>query len=99
MALDSGVNFPKLLVDVALGNPVERKPYRTGVVLRWWVGDLLRAAYVLRGRPAGFTGEFPNRLAGLKELLGKQPPGTRNQVFRWNDPIPALAEIVARAWR
>jgi predicted ATP-grasp superfamily ATP-dependent carboligase len=99
LAIDAGVNFPRLLLDVARGKPVRCDSYKAGVVSRWWLGDFRRTLRVLRGRPDGYTGDFPGRLAGLRELFGNQPPGTLNQVFRWNDPLPAIAEIVALARR
>jgi len=97
LAIDAGVNFPRLLLDLALGKPIECRPYKVGVISRWWLGDLRRTLRVLRGRPAGYKGEFPGRLAGLREFFGKQPPGTLNQVFRRHDPLPACAEILSLA--
>ncbi len=94
LAIDAGVNFPELLVNVALGQPVTKPTYAEGVVLRWWLGDFIRALRVLKGRPLGFTGDFPSRLSGLLSFLGPQPLRTRNEVFRWNDPWPALGEFV-----
>ena len=99
LAIDAGVNFPRLLLDVMRGETVAPPPYQTGVVLRWWLGDLVRALHILQGRPEGFTGCYPGRLSWIKELFGRQPPGTLNQVLRWNDPWPALGEIVSLAWR
>lgn len=95
LATDAGVNFPKLLVQDALGEPVAPvREYRSGVVLRWWLGDFARLVRVFRGRPRGFTGPFPGRLASLREFLGPQAPGTRAEILRWDDPLPAVGEIV-----
>jgi predicted ATP-grasp superfamily ATP-dependent carboligase len=95
LATDSGVNFPQLLVDTALGRTTHAPAYRTGVVVRWWLGDLLRLGRVLKGRPRGFTGAFPSPLSAIREFLGPQPAGTRQEILRWNDPWPAAAEIVS----
>jgi predicted ATP-grasp superfamily ATP-dependent carboligase len=95
LATDAGVNFPKLLVDEALGNPNRANGYQTGVVVRWWLGDLARFFSVLKGRPAGFTGHFPTPLSALWDLLGPQPRGTRQEILRWSDPLPAIGEIVS----
>jgi predicted ATP-grasp superfamily ATP-dependent carboligase len=95
LATDAGVNFPRLMVRDALGLPALPAPsYRTGVVLRWWLGDLVRLARVFRGPPRGYTGAFPSRARALREFLGPQPDGTRAEVLRWDDPLPALGEVV-----
>jgi predicted ATP-grasp superfamily ATP-dependent carboligase len=100
LATDSGVNFPRLMVRDALGLPAEPVPsYRTGVVLRWWLGDLVRLARVFRGPPSGYTGRFPTRAEALREFLGTQPPGTRAEVLRWDDPLPAVGEILGAMTR
>ncbi len=95
LAIDAGVNFPRMLVDVTLGRPVQMPSYRTGVIVRWWLGDLVRTFKVMKGKPAGFTGLFPSRWSAIKEFLGPQPRGTKSEVFRWADPLPALGEIVS----
>jgi predicted ATP-grasp superfamily ATP-dependent carboligase len=95
LASDSGVNFPQMLVDDALGKPAPGAGYHSGVVVRWWLGDLMRLVRVFKGRPAGFTGRFPSRLTALREFFGPQPGGTRQEVLRWSDPLPAVGEIVS----
>lgn len=94
LAADAGVEFPRLLLEVVDGAVPAPPPYHEGVHSRWWMGDLLRTLRVLRGRPAGFPGDFPGRWSGIWELLGPQPAGTRNEVLRASDPLPALAELV-----
>ncbi len=95
LATDSGVNFPRLLAEVALGGTPRTPSYRDGVAVRWWLGDLLRTLRVLKGRPKGFPGHFPSRWSAIRDLLGRQPPGTRNEVLRRDDPCPAIAELLA----
>ncbi|HEY8176689.1 MAG TPA: ATP-grasp domain-containing protein [Gemmatimonadaceae bacterium] len=95
LATDAGVNFPALLVDDALGKPNRANGYESGVVVRWWLGDLVRLFRVLKGRPAGFTGSFPSPLSAIWEFLGPQPRGTRQEILRWSDPFPAVGEIVS----
>src|SRR5204862_7287045 len=47
LAVASGVDFPKLWVDLLRGAPVEpRTRYDTGVTLRWLWGDVKRLLYV-----------------------------------------------------
>jgi len=95
LAIDSGVNFPEIAVRTALGQYVSASPpsYRAGIVSRWWLGDLLRTLRVLRGPPPGFPGRFPSRRSGLRSFFGKQPPRTRNEILRPDDPWPAVGEV------
>jgi predicted ATP-grasp superfamily ATP-dependent carboligase len=95
LAIDSGVNFPSLLIDWLMGKRVEKPSYKEGVILRWWIGDFIRTLRVLRGRPMGFTGVFPSRLSAIAEFLGPQPSGTKNEVLRWTDCWPSLIEPIS----
>jgi predicted ATP-grasp superfamily ATP-dependent carboligase len=103
LATDAGVNFPRLLVEDALGtssgNSNGVAPYRTGVIVRWWLGDLMRLVRVFQGAPPGYAGSFPTRLSAMREFLGPQLPGTRPEILRWDDPLPALGEIVSALTR
>jgi predicted ATP-grasp superfamily ATP-dependent carboligase len=92
LAVDAGVNFPRLLLDMLCGKPIRKPIYREDVMLRWWLGDLIRTLRVLKGRPAGYTGKFPSRRCALREFLGDQPAGTRNELLRRNDWRPGLME-------
>ncbi len=94
LAVDAGVNFPEILVQTTLGQEVIPPSYREGVVVRWWLGDLVRAWRVLRGPPPGFPGRFPSRASGVRSFLGPQPPRTRNEILRRDDPWPAVGEVV-----
>ena len=95
LATDAGVNFPALIVADALGRASPSAGYMTGMVLRWWLGDLVRLARVFRGPPPGYDGAFPSRMAAVRQFLGPQPAGTRQEMLRWNDPLPAGGEIVS----
>lgn len=95
LAIDSGVNFPALLVDWLTGTRFEKPSYKTGVVLRWWAGDLVRTLRVLKGRPSGFVGSFPSRLSALRDFIGRQPKGTRNEILQWRDCLPSLIEPIS----
>jgi predicted ATP-grasp superfamily ATP-dependent carboligase len=94
LAIDAGVGFPRLLVEVAHGATPRPAPYRVGVTSRWWLGDLLRTLRVMRGRPAGYPGEFPTRRQAIRDFVLGRPAGSRNEVFRFDDPLPALGELV-----
>ena len=95
LAIDSGVNFPALLVDWVTGNRFDKPSYKTGVILRWWAGDLVRTLRVLKGRPAGFAGSFPSRSSALREFIGRQPKGTRNEILQWRDCMPSFIEPIS----
>ncbi len=99
LALDAGVDFPGLLVDMVSGAGRTVSSYAHGGILRWWLGDALRALRVLRGKPENFPGPFPSRLSGLRHLVRRQPAGTRSEVFRASDPWPGLAELLAATKR
>ena len=56
LAVDAGVDFPRLLVEAALGAPAPTSPgYRTGVRCRWWWGDVDHLIARLRGQSPGDT--------------------------------------------
>jgi predicted ATP-grasp superfamily ATP-dependent carboligase len=95
LAIDAGVNFPALLVDWIAGEHIQKPAYETGVIVRWWAGDFIRTLRVLKGRPSGFTGTFPTRLSAIREFLGPQPRGTRNEVLRWSDCLPSIVEPIS----
>jgi predicted ATP-grasp superfamily ATP-dependent carboligase len=89
LAIDAGVDFPRLLVESSLGLPsVLPEKYRVGQRLRWCLGDLdslylyWRGAYSWRqklARSAAFV------------LPGAGP--TRHEVNRWGDLRPAWFEL------
>lgn len=95
LAIAAGIDFPTLWVRLLLGEQVdESQGYREGVTVRWLWGDVKRFLYILRGRPSGFPGPYPTRLQGLRELVGRQPAGTRSETWDARDPLPALGELV-----
>ncbi|HXI33432.1 MAG TPA: ATP-grasp domain-containing protein [Gemmatimonadales bacterium] len=95
LAIDAGVDFPRLWLAILAGEGVGAAPrYREDVVLRWLWGDVKRFLYIVAGRPAGYPGRYPTIAQGLRELLGAQPPGTRLEAWDPRDPWPALGEWV-----
>jgi predicted ATP-grasp superfamily ATP-dependent carboligase len=92
LAVDAGVDFPRLLVDAALGRiPVEIPTWRTGVRLRWWWGEVDHMIARLR-RPDD-PGPRGGRVDAMRTfMLGGW--GSHNEVFRWHDPRPALRETL-----
>ena len=90
LAIDAGVDFPRLLVSCAFGRSVPAVThYRVGVRSRWFWGDVDHLYLQLRngGGPAG-------KLRALRDFLraGFRERGTREEVWRWRDPAPFVLE-------
>lgn len=95
LAIDSGVDFPRLLADAVLGEPPPARPEaRLGVRLRWELGDLDHAIALARGARGadGRTG----LAAALRAFLLPAGPNSHLEVLRAEDPAPFGHEL--RAW-
>ena len=97
LAVAAGLDFPTLWVRLLTGETIApgAAVYREGVTVRWLWGDVKRLLYILKGRPPGFPGPYPSRLQGLRELVARQPAGTRSETWDPRDPLPALGEWVS----
>jgi predicted ATP-grasp superfamily ATP-dependent carboligase len=94
LAVHAGVDFPRLLVELADSRGEAGVPaYRTGVRCRWWLGDVRHVAEVLAGPPAEYPGEFPGRMRTLAAFL-RPHAGTYHDNFMWSDPLPELGDWV-----
>ncbi len=94
LAIDSGVDFPRLWVSILKGETVAPVlNYTEGLPLRWMWGDIKRLFFIMRGAPAGYPGSFPGLGQGLKELFGPQPAGTIKEVWRRDDWWPGVGEV------
>jgi predicted ATP-grasp superfamily ATP-dependent carboligase len=94
LAVDAGVDFPYLCCQLALGQaPDIPASYKVGVRSRWLLGDLdhllLRMFHSGRDLPA----DAPSRLRTLVEFLTPAASGLHHDVFRLDDPRPALHEL------
>jgi predicted ATP-grasp superfamily ATP-dependent carboligase len=90
LAIDAGVDFPWLLYQTAFGSPPERElDYRSGVRLRWLLGDLDSLYLTLRDR------HFPvkTKLSTLLQFLKPAPFRTRHEVNRLSDLGPFWCEL------
>jgi predicted ATP-grasp superfamily ATP-dependent carboligase len=98
LAIDSGVDFPRLLVACALGEPYEpMPPYRVGVRSRWWWGQIDHL--VGRARHSAVTGGLSTGTRSARRVfgdlvLGPLRRGDYEEVLRWGDPRPFFNETI-----
>lgn len=96
LAIDAGVDFPRLLADLALGRPVAPSESRAGVRCRWWWGDIDQLVTRLKRSSAEL--HLPPGTPGVaamaaRVLLPWLSPG-RNEVLRLTDPGPGWFETL-----
>jgi biotin carboxylase len=88
LAVRAGVDFPYLYYRMALGENLPPPPeYRTGVTVRWLLGDLLalKNQFVATRKMPGYRDLFP-KVDGYDYLFA-------------DDPLPFAAELVLRPVR
>jgi predicted ATP-grasp superfamily ATP-dependent carboligase len=89
LAVDAGVDFPWLLYQLACGEqPEPVNSYKTGVQLRWYLGDLDNLYLTLRDKHYSY-GE---KLGAIRRFLTPSPFKTRHEIDRWGDLGPAWCE-------
>lgn len=87
LAIDSGVDFPALLVRCAAGESVPvHRDYRVGVRSRWFWGDVDQLYLRLKARGS--------RLRALRDFFRVSPRRDRSEVWRWSDPAPFVVETL-----
>jgi predicted ATP-grasp superfamily ATP-dependent carboligase len=90
LAIDAGVDFPYLLYQLACGKqPDPVQAYKTGIRLRWLLGDLDHLYLVLRDNRYSIAG----KLRSVLQFLRPSPFRTRHEVNRWNDLEPFWHEL------
>jgi hypothetical protein len=96
LAIDAGIDFPSALVQSSLGLPITVNPVgRVGVRSVWELGELDHMWALLRRSPdelqlpPGETAGLPGVLKALVSRRLSDHP----EVFRWNDPMPFMAEL------
>jgi predicted ATP-grasp superfamily ATP-dependent carboligase len=92
LAIDSGIDFPKLLYDLAVGTRiVPPSRYAVGRRLRWLLGDLDHSYLLLKDRTGSVgTGR---KIRAVLRALTPWLPNTRTETFRLSDPLPFVAEL------
>ncbi|MEX2048876.1 MAG: ATP-grasp domain-containing protein [Gemmatimonadota bacterium] len=97
LAIDSGVDFPDLLVRVTLGEAVAPvTSYRTGLRSRWLWGDVDHLLWVLLrgGAHRAAHPEIPSAFRAIGRFMIPWRPGDRLEILRASDPRPFLRESV-----
>jgi glycosyltransferase involved in cell wall biosynthesis/predicted ATP-grasp superfamily ATP-dependent carboligase len=97
LAIESGVNFPVLLVRAALGiigPPVLE--YREGVRSRWEWGDVdnLLAVLFQSSAELALSSERPGRLGAIRDFVRSSWYGTHPEVLQVKDPMPFIHESI-----
>jgi predicted ATP-grasp superfamily ATP-dependent carboligase len=96
LAIDAGVDFPALLIDVLQGRQTSLPAYHAGVRTRWWWGDVDHLIARLRHSDAALALDpgAPTRSRAVLDFLAAFRPGYRNEILRWRDPMPAFRETL-----
>jgi hypothetical protein len=92
LAIDCGVDFPWLLYQLISGTRplVAPDSYSAGRRLRWLLGDLDNLLLQTRSREISYGDKF----GAVARFLGSfADRSSRQEVFRWVDPTPALREM------
>ncbi len=95
LAIDAGVDFPRLLVEEARGGEQGVVgDYASGVQTRWLWGDIDHLLWMVRA-PARLRKahpELPSAMRTAGSVLAPWWPRRRNEVLRVSDPHPFLRE-------
>lgn len=97
LAIDAGVDFPRLLVDLARGRDPGPVPgWRSGIRSRWEWGDAdhLLARLLRSRRTLALPPDAPGLGRVLRDVLRPWRPGEHWEVLRPGDPRPFLRETL-----
>lgn len=95
LAIDAGVDFPRMIAQILLGEPVEPvESYKTGVRTRWLWGDVDAAlSLLLKSRKAlNLPPNHPGKWRTLLAFLLPWYPGLHYEVLSLSDFRPWLYE-------
>jgi hypothetical protein len=98
LAVIAGVDFPGMLADLLLGGPPPpERPvatdYRRGIRARNLRLDVAWIGAVLTGRHRHKALPWPGRGAALRAIVSLADPRVADDLMRWSDPGPGLAQI------
>lgn len=97
LAIDAGVDFPRLLMACVLGEYNDPMPtYRLGVRSRWWWGQVDNLVGRARRSPSDpVPPDVRSARAAVGDLLlGPLRRADYEEVLRWTDPGPFLNETI-----
>ncbi len=101
LAIDAGVNFPLLLLRMAMGmaEAVPENGYRMGIRSRWVLGDLDHLLMRMLGRPESLNlpAGAPSKWRTLLSFLNFLEKDTYCEVERLGDPGPSVYEMLCYA--
>jgi predicted ATP-grasp superfamily ATP-dependent carboligase len=96
LAIDAGVDFPRLLLEVATGSgPAIPPSWRPGVRSRWWWGDvdhllaMLRRSRTALALPPGHPGRWRTFIDFIVPRAAN-----RNETLQFSDPMPFFIETL-----
>ena len=90
LAVDAGVDFPYMLYNLACGETPEMViDYKTGIKLRWLLGDLDNLYLTLRDRNLATS----KKLSAIARFILPTSGKTRHEVNRWSDMRPFWWEL------
>jgi predicted ATP-grasp superfamily ATP-dependent carboligase len=93
LAIDAGVDFPSLCVQLALGEaPQVPQSYTVGTKSRWLLGDVDHLILRLRRDNRDVPADAPSRLRAVAHFI-TPAARVRHEIFRPSDPRPAWHEL------
>ena len=92
LAIDAGIDFPVMLLDLAFGKPIKPPDIREHIKLRWLLGDMDHLYLTWRSRRYSLAHKLRTTAALLKPDLSGM---TRHEVNRLGDMKPAWHELTA----
>jgi predicted ATP-grasp superfamily ATP-dependent carboligase len=96
LAIDAGVDFPTLLLSVALSGEHPPVPdYQVGVRSRWWWGDVDQLVSRLRrsAEALALPEDAPTRWQAVRDFM-RGGAADRNEILRLDDPSPFFRETI-----
>ena len=97
LAIDAGVDFPNLLLSVAVdGEDPSVSEYRIGVRSRWWWGDVDQLVTRLRrsAQTLALPENAPTRWQAVREFMRPGSDADRNEILQLDDPWPFVRETI-----
>ncbi len=96
LAIDAGVDFPQLLLEVASGGgPATIPEWKIGVRSRWWWGEIDHLLALFRRSRADLAlpPGHPGRWESLVDFLTPRS-ANKNETLQFDDPMPFVIETL-----